>query len=264
MCAFVEQASLDMSKLRGIVTDGAATMVGCHTGVVTLLQAIQPSAIRVHCAAHRLNLHVASSQAGDSVQYVKYFKNILCQLFDFFDKSAVRMAGLDAMRELLQERGKLQAPSSTRWLSVEHCVNKLKVLYSSVLLSLKHEGEEKSDANAIELYDLITQYRFMCTMLLLCDALPHISRMSKCFQITECDYTIIHKILASTIKSIEQLKSNDGANLSGLQQYLDLQQKNIKIKPQHLVEDYSVTIFDYPFCHAYLKTFRNDSFTQLY
>ena len=75
VCAFVEQASLDMSKLRGIGTDGAATMLGCCTGVVTRLQAIQPSAIGVHCAAHRLNL--ASSQAGDSVQYVKHFKNIL-------------------------------------------------------------------------------------------------------------------------------------------------------------------------------------------
>ena len=40
VCAFVEQASLDMSKLRGNGADGAATMVGCRTGVVTRLQAI--------------------------------------------------------------------------------------------------------------------------------------------------------------------------------------------------------------------------------
>ena len=141
VCDFVAQASLDMSKLRGIGTDGAPTMLGCRTGVVTRLQAIQPSAIGVHCAAHRLNL--ASSQAGDSVQYGKHFKNILRQLFDFFDNSAVCMAGLDAMRELLQERGKLQAPSSTRWLSVERCVNKLKVCFASVELSLEHEGEQR-------------------------------------------------------------------------------------------------------------------------
>ena len=179
VCAFVEQASLDMSKLRGIGTDGAATMLGCRTGVVTRLQAIQPSAIGVHCAAHRL--YLASSQAGDSVQYVKHFKNILRQLFDFFDNSAVHMAGLDAIRELLQERGKLQAPSSTRWLSVDHCVNKLKACFASVALSLEREGEERSDVKAIGLHGLITQYRFVCTMLLLCDALPHISRMSQCF-----------------------------------------------------------------------------------
>lgn len=97
VCDYIEQAaSVDMTKLRGIGTDGAATMVGCHTGVVTRLQAIQPSAIGVHCAADRLNLD--SSQAGDNVQYIKHFKSILHQLFDFYDNSAVRMAGLDAIK----------------------------------------------------------------------------------------------------------------------------------------------------------------------
>ena len=51
VCAFVEQALLDMSKLRGIGMDGAATMVGCRIGVVTRLQAIQPPAIGVHCSS---------------------------------------------------------------------------------------------------------------------------------------------------------------------------------------------------------------------
>ena len=179
---YIEQASLDMSKLRGIGTDGAVTMVGCRTGVVTRLQAIQSSAIGVHCAAHRLNL--ASSQVGDNVQYIKQFKSILCQLFD---SSAVRMAGLDAIKELLGKKGRLQAPSSTRWLSVELCVNKLKACFVSInvrmiVLSLEREdrgGGGGGDAKAIGLHSLITQYRIVCTMLLLCDALPHLSRMSK-------------------------------------------------------------------------------------
>ena len=50
VCGYIEQVSLDMAKLCGIGTDGAATMVGSRTGVVTRLQAIQPSAIGVHCA----------------------------------------------------------------------------------------------------------------------------------------------------------------------------------------------------------------------
>ena len=103
VCGYIEQVSLDMAKLRGI---GAATMVGSRTGVVTRLQAIQPSAVGVHFAAHRLNL--ASSQAGDHVQYIKHFKSIFRQLFDFFDNSAVRMAGLDAIKDLLGERAGLK------------------------------------------------------------------------------------------------------------------------------------------------------------
>ena len=66
---FVADKGLDMTKMRGIGTDGAATMIGRYTGVVTRLKAITPTAIGVHCAAHRLNL--ASTQAADSVKYVK-------------------------------------------------------------------------------------------------------------------------------------------------------------------------------------------------
>lgn len=110
-----------MNKLRGIGTDGAATMVGCHNGVVARLKVTTPSAIGVHCAAHRVNL--ASTQAAIVVPYVKKFNEILRQLFDFFDNSAVRMAGLQAVQNLLQEKtSRLLAPSSTRWLSGQQCV----------------------------------------------------------------------------------------------------------------------------------------------
>ncbi len=37
-------------------THGAATMMGRHNGVVARLKIITPSAIGVHCDAHRLNL----------------------------------------------------------------------------------------------------------------------------------------------------------------------------------------------------------------
>ena len=58
-----------MKKLKGIGTDGAATMTGVRNGVVTRLKAVSPSSIGVHCAAHRLNL--AASQPGNAVFYVK-------------------------------------------------------------------------------------------------------------------------------------------------------------------------------------------------
>ena len=92
---YLERAGLDMTKLRGIGTDGAATMRGCGTCVVVRLKQITPSAIGVHCAAHRLNL--ASSQAADKVQYVKKFQNILQQLFDYYDNSSVRSPGIQAI-----------------------------------------------------------------------------------------------------------------------------------------------------------------------
>lgn len=53
---FTSHTGLDMVKMRGIGTDGAGTMTGCRIGVVVRLKEITPSAIGVHCAAHRINL----------------------------------------------------------------------------------------------------------------------------------------------------------------------------------------------------------------
>ena len=205
-----------MTNMRGIGTDGASTMTGCHSGVVAHLKLITPSAIGVHCAVHRLNL--ASSHAGDTVPYVKKFSSILHQLYDFFNNSAVQTAGLEAVQNLIHESGKVLTPCSTRWLSIEHSVNRMK---KCVVLSLQREGEERSNAKALGLNNLVTEYRFVCTLLSLCDALPHMPHLTKCFRITDCDYSIIPRMVTSKIHAIKQLKTADGVNLKGLQAFLE-------------------------------------------
>ena len=80
--------------------------------------------------------------------------------------------------------------------------------FASFIISLQREGEERGDANALGLQAMVTEYRFMC------DVLPHVACMSKCFQLTDCDYSIILSILATTLVSLEQLKSHNGLNLS--------------------------------------------------
>ena len=122
--------------------------------------------------------------------YVKKFGSIIRQIFDFFDNSAVRTAGLKAVQSLLKEKGALVAPSSTRWLSVDKSVLHLKSSRVSVITSLDREGEERADARAVGLSKMIREYRFIATMLLMCDALPHIRFMSKCFHVAISDYSM--------------------------------------------------------------------------
>jgi len=42
VCEYTDSAGLDLAKMRGIGTDGASTMVGCHNGVVARLKSISP------------------------------------------------------------------------------------------------------------------------------------------------------------------------------------------------------------------------------
>ena len=108
------------------------------------------------------------------------------------------------------------------------------------MLSLQREGEERSDAKALGLNNLVTEYRFICTMVLLCDALPHVSHLSKCFQSTDCDYSIIPRMVATTVHAIEQLKSVDGVNMKGLPALMEqLANSGINVKhPSHLGHEY--------------------------
>ena len=84
------------------------------------------------------------------------------------------------------------------------------------MLSLQRE--ERSDAKAVGLNNLVAEYRFVCAMLLLCDALPHVTHLSKCFQSADCDHSIIPRMVTSAIK---QLKTVNGVNLKGLQAFLE-------------------------------------------
>ena len=90
-----------------------------------------------------------------------------------------------------------------------------------LVLSLQREGEERSDAKAVRLSCLVSEYRFICTMLLLCDVLPRVTHLSQCFQITKCDYSIIPRMVASTNSCLEQLKIVRGINLSGSEHFFE-------------------------------------------
>ena len=199
---------------------------------------------------------IASSQAANAVPYVKKFSDILRQLFDFYDNSAVRMAGLEAIQSLVHELGKLLAPCSTRWLSTERSVNRLRKCYISVVLSLQREAEERSDARALGLSNLVIEYRFVCTMLLLCDALPHVS---KCFQISDVDYSIIPRMVSTALHSIKQLKTVDGVNLRGLPTFLEqLTNAGVDIKkPANLGEQYFSNSIRNPYLDNVIRNIEN-------
>ena len=77
-------------------------------------------------------------------------------------------------------------------------------------------------------------------MLLLCDSLPHVSHLSKCFQSAGCDYSIILRIVSSTVHAIKRLKTVDGVNMKRLQTFLEqVDRSGIEIKkPSHMADDY--------------------------
>ena len=64
---FLDAKLLNIAKLRGFGSDGAAVMTGRLSGVSTRLKAHAPRLIAIHCVNHRLAL--AAAHAADHIPY---------------------------------------------------------------------------------------------------------------------------------------------------------------------------------------------------
>ncbi|MCG8623277.1 MAG: hypothetical protein MJE68_14955, partial [Proteobacteria bacterium] len=114
--SYLDSKELGSRCLRGSGSDGANVMVGRINGVASSLKRKFPKLNSIHCANHRLAL--AAAHAADNITYLKKIKVALRSLFQFYQKSAVRTAGLVAIQEILNDPIiKLKEAKDVRWLS---------------------------------------------------------------------------------------------------------------------------------------------------
>lgn len=71
-------------------------------------------------------------------------------------------------------------------------------------------------------FRFVTDFHFICTMLLLCDVLPTINRLSTMFQTSQLDFSLVKTVVKSTLATIQARHSKDGPALSGLNAYLEM------------------------------------------
>ena len=79
---------LPLDRLVGVCTDGATSMLGCHTGFVTQLAVHVPWIISIHCIAHRCAL-VLSSKSKHFTE-LKKIDRLLTQVHSLFAHSAIK------------------------------------------------------------------------------------------------------------------------------------------------------------------------------
>jgi hypothetical protein len=74
-------------------------MTGKKNGVAAKMKADNPYLENVHCVAHRLAL--VMSQSADDVPNLKKVQETLTSIFYYFKHSAVRVASLTAIQQIL-------------------------------------------------------------------------------------------------------------------------------------------------------------------
>ena len=227
--SYLDNKELDPRYLRGFGSDGANVMVGSINGVATSLKRKFPKLISIHCANYRLAL--AAAHAADNIPYFKKFKVALRSLFQFYQNSAVQMAGLHAIQEILNDPViKLKEAKDVRWLSNEHAIKALIRILPSLITSLEREATERGEPTAVGLVRVVKTYYFISSCYLLSSVLPHINRLSLLFQAKCVDLTLLRPTLSATVEAIKGYRSADlkdaDTRING-----DLSEFNINVSP---------------------------------
>ncbi|KAF3841518.1 hypothetical protein F7725_007380, partial [Dissostichus mawsoni] len=159
---------------------------------------------RLH-VPHRLALCCKDASSG--VAYMNSFRDLLQQLHLYFRNSANRTAVLQAAAECLGlDNLKVKEVKDTRWLSQAMAVSNLQRNLTAVLAALAEETEHKKCPTAKGLYGFLATYRFVASVYLQADVLPHISRLSRLFQKENVNFLALKVQVPVTMACLRAIK----------------------------------------------------------
>ena len=211
-CIFetMDKFGLDFRKLSSFVSDGAAAMTGSRSGVATKLKELNPQLIKFHCFCHRLVL--ACTDTLSSVSYINSVLKWLSQLWYMFHNSPKKMAvylktqaemkalPLSTEKAYSQVSRRLKKACTTRWLSFDASVKAVYADYLALIHTLNNLKD--SDATSLGLFTKVKNVKFIGTVYILSEVLPHLSTISKAFQKGAVDFSQIAPTIEYTKGSL--------------------------------------------------------------
>ena len=206
LVSILEKDGLMIHKLIGISTDGASSMVGCHSGVKTRLIELNPFILSTHCIAHRMNLasHDSFNEFIDLVRFEKTVKEI----YSYFSRSSKRYNELKGFQEINKEPIlKLSQPAETRWTSLYNSIKKIETFYNSLLCTFR--ADKTTDGIAEALFQTMSSRKFLLIFDLVLSVLHAINRVIVFFQTEELNYPMLDSYLSDSIKDLERIQKNN-------------------------------------------------------
>lgn len=205
----LKSKNIDMKKIRFVGFDGAAVFSGRINGVAAKFrQLYSDSILFIHCRAHLLQLCLLS--ACEEIPDVQSSLSILKSLFNFINRSSIRLARFNDIQTLLNHpQLKLINPIDTRWLSYFRCVFAVIRCYEPLLVTLEHivneRGEESPDA--LGLLSVLQDQSTIFILHSLEPILEVLSILSKSIQTKNADFHQLEKSLQAALLRLEELKN---------------------------------------------------------
>ena len=212
-----------LAKLVALGSDGAAVMLGKNSGVITLLQAHQPSMIAVHCSGHRLEL--AYKDTIKKFPLPEKVVTLLTGLYYMYRNSPLNRANLKEAYRCLGKKVLLPTRAGgTRWVGhVLKALNNFLSGYGAFRLHLEQlaASRERSESKtkAIGFLKLIRSREVIAMALFLQDILTTLHKVSLKFQEENSVVADISLCIKTTITRLKALEKSDGPFYQKLSQY---------------------------------------------
>ena len=188
LIAYLQANDVDLSKMYGMGSDGAAVMIGKHTGVSQLLKENSPYLIEMHCVAHRLAL--ACVDLSKEIPEIKFVESIIKTVYTYFKRSPSNLSELRTWQTILDDPqlNPLDV-HKVRWLSMGHALDNLRRSLVSIVHMVSDQGD--SDIVASSMVHHMTSYKFLFLLHFLSDIFSKINILSKALQQRELSYSTV-------------------------------------------------------------------------
>ncbi|XP_065667800.1 zinc finger MYM-type protein 1-like [Hydra vulgaris] len=197
----LQELGVNLDDMRGQGYDNGANMRGKYNGVQARIRQLNPRAFFVPCSAHSLNL-VLNDAANCCMEAVAFF-DLIQGIYNFFSASTHRWSILlNHLSDLT-----IKPLSATRWESRVDAVRALRFQISGVYDALIEIAEDntlttapqvKSRAEAKGIARNISNFKFVCSLVLWYDILFQINIVSKMLQSQALDLSLALEHLNAT------------------------------------------------------------------
>ena len=223
----LDENKIFLPKVFCLGTDGAENMVSKNIGVASFFISFNPYLFNIHCWLHRLAL--SNKEISKEINYLDEVIHIICDIYNYFNKSAVRNKLLKERQiELDEDEVSILKMHEIRWLSLYRCVRNILKSLNSALLVLDDNMEtyrgkkfqkNSDDYKFYQKYNCILKemlsFRFLAFFNFLSDILYDISQLCLLFQSDNIDYSEAFEALDACLNMLKNnylLSNNFGEN----------------------------------------------------
>lgn len=189
------------SNVVNLSVDNTNLMVGIHNSLASHCRSHNPEIFLSQCPCHLV--HIAASHAHDAFSKVAgvNVENLLINLYYWFDKSTKRKGVLaEYMKFCNQKYAKILKHGSTRWLSLERCIQRTLEKYSG--LKSYFLSELFSESRFVRLQNAFENPLTEIALLFHHASISLFTNFNKLMQSDEPLLHIVHDSVARLAKSI--------------------------------------------------------------